>query len=140
MVGAVALGIERTIGYLWTVVGMARNSFWPLTTIARHLQSLTDDLDRSVRPLTTQATAAVEFLKARGAIVEDAATTLTKRLVEAQDGIDKLKFRHGEVRLCVGMFGSLRLCSRPPSWRPVVHPPPRARPSGLTRRRLSPRP
>jgi len=91
VITTVALGIERAIELLWTGVGMMAGSFWPLTAIASHLTSLTDELSAATKPYIVHSTAAVTFLQEKGALAAAEAKKLADPLKQADRDLAALK-------------------------------------------------
>jgi hypothetical protein len=91
MIGAVSVGIERLIEYLWAVAGLAVGSFWPVSAAGAFLADLTDDVDRTVAPHIEQAQAILQGLKDAQAIGDSVVTDVTSRLTAATGRLDELK-------------------------------------------------
>ncbi len=45
-----AVGIERTIEVLWTILGGLLGTYWPLKTISKQVETMVDDLNNSLKP------------------------------------------------------------------------------------------
>jgi len=99
MIGAVSVGIERALEYLWTVVGMAAGSFWPLSSVGKFAESLTAEVGRTMDPHIEQAQAIVAGLRDAEAVTEAKATQLNGQLAKATD---ELKTLAGQVRQSQG--------------------------------------
>jgi hypothetical protein len=53
---AAAMGIERTIEALWTVLGGTLGGYWPLNWVRKQADDLVSSLDSTVTTITAQAT------------------------------------------------------------------------------------
>ncbi len=91
LIGAVSVGIERAIEYLWTITALAVGSFWPVTAVGAFVNGLSDDVGEAVTPHITQAEAIVKGLKDAAAITDATAAKLQGELHDATDQLAKLK-------------------------------------------------
>lgn len=89
--GVVAVGIERTIEFVWMAIGLMKNSFWPLTAVHEYVEGATDRLDEAVKPYADQAKSGVALLKKIGGTAEGTLTEWTKQIDTAADALDELK-------------------------------------------------
>ena len=98
LIGAVSVGIERAIEYLWTAAGMAVGSFWPVSAAGTFLADLTAEVDRTVAPHVEQAQAILKGLKDAQAIGDSVVTDVTTRLTAATAQLEQLKasVRHSQ--------------------------------------------
>ena len=98
MIGAVSVGIERAIEYLWTAAGLAVGSFWPISAAGTFLADLTGEVDRTVAPHVEQARAILKGLKDAQAIGDSVVTDVTARLTAATGQLEQLKasVRHSQ--------------------------------------------
>ena len=51
LIAAAAVGIERAIEFVWTMVDRTALAWWPLDRFSTEVQGLIDDLDRQLTPL-----------------------------------------------------------------------------------------
>lgn len=91
VVTTVAVGIERGLEYMWSVVELFAGSFWPFTAIAKHVESLTDQLDSAATPFLVHSLAAVTFLTEKKAIADTELSKLADPLARAAKDLGALK-------------------------------------------------
>ena len=65
VITAVAVGIERFMEIAWGVVSMTKGASWPLNLIGNQIDTLTANLDSSLRPFQEQAQGMIAQLAAR---------------------------------------------------------------------------
>ncbi len=51
IISATAIGIERTIELIWTIVGLTKGAFWPLNLIGQHAEGMVDELNTNLKPI-----------------------------------------------------------------------------------------
>jgi len=99
-ISAAAVGIERLIEWIWTMVGATKGTFWPLTTVDTQVGLLVDDLNSAMKSfhdaakerlqLTADSLAGVkkafERINAEKADLDRSVATVTKRLGELTAG------------------------------------------------------
>ncbi|MGE5073442.1 MAG: hypothetical protein ACM3MF_08440 [Anaerolineae bacterium] len=83
---AAAVGIERTIEALWTVVGGVLGTYWPLNTISRQVQAMVDDLNNALKPFQDKTLMGLDELAKSGKLTPE-------ELAAAQDEIQRMKTR-----------------------------------------------
>lgn len=89
--GSVAVGIERGIEFVWTVIGLVGNAFWPLNAVSKYVTNATKELDAAVDPIYKRATEGIEVLKDLWESAPEAATQLQTELSRAREALDGLK-------------------------------------------------
>ncbi|HEX5883959.1 MAG TPA: hypothetical protein VFY67_05395 [Pyrinomonadaceae bacterium] len=88
-----AVGIERTIEAMWTMLGGLLGSYWPLNVVNKQVLALTGELDNSLKPFHEDLIKKVEEAKK---ITTDPA--IQKRLEDAPADIERLKARFDELQ------------------------------------------
>lgn len=86
LITAVAVGIERIIEGFWTIIGMTKGSFWPLSLINEQVNGMVNNLDEKLRPVYEEAEKAMNELAA-------AEKWTQEKLAEAKRELDELKTR-----------------------------------------------
>ena len=87
----VAVAIERFIELIWTFIGGAFGTYWPLNLIANQAEGMVEDLDNSLKPFYKEMTASLEGLLVEGEITE-------KQLSSAKEEISRLSNRFDEIK------------------------------------------
>ena len=89
-----AVGIERTIEALWTMLGGLLGSYWPLNVINNQVLTLSDELDTSLKPFHEEAIKKIEEAKK----IANLDPAIKKRLEDAPADIKRLKKRFDELQ------------------------------------------
>jgi hypothetical protein len=89
-----ALGIERTIETMWTTLGGVLGTYWPLNVINKQVETLTGELDNSLKPFHEQAIKKIEEIKQAGNLTQEQ----LRKLEDAPADIDRLKKRFDELQ------------------------------------------
>ena len=79
----VAVGIERVIETLWTIVGFFRGAWWPMSIVGAKVDEMVTDLDGVLTPVYAGATNAVQHLA-------DAETWTQAQIEAAHEEIGKI--------------------------------------------------
>jgi hypothetical protein len=93
-IAGAAVGIERTIEGLWTMLGGLLGSYWPLNVIDRQVKTLSGELDTSLKPFHERAIKKIEELKKTGNLTAEE----LKKLEDAPADIQRLKARFDELQ------------------------------------------
>jgi hypothetical protein len=72
LIAGAAVGIERAIEVVWTVVGSWLGTWWPMNIVNDRLTKLTDELDGVVDGFYGQAEAALAFAQGQGKLTAEA--------------------------------------------------------------------
>ncbi len=91
MIGASAIGIERTIESFWTYIGMTRGSWWPLGPVREQLDGLISGLDNSFEPFYQEAQATMQKLQKAATWGEDKLNAAAEDLDKVKKHVDELK-------------------------------------------------
>jgi hypothetical protein len=83
---AAAVGIERTIEAMWTVVGGVVGTYWPLNTISRQVQTMVDDLNNALKPFHDKSALGLDLLAQNGKLTP-------QQLADAEAEITRMKAR-----------------------------------------------
>lgn len=88
-----AVGIERIIEAMWTLVGMLKKfgSFWPLNIINKQVEDLIGGLNENLSPVFEQASAAIADAQAAG-------TLTAEKVAEARAELDRMKTHIAELK------------------------------------------
>lgn len=90
-VSVAAVSIERVIEMIWTVLGGALGSYWPMNAVHRQVNALVTELDTSMKPFHEGLTGKLEKLVAEGKMT---AETMEKGKSE----IERIKRRFDELK------------------------------------------
>jgi hypothetical protein len=95
MVSLVAVGIERLIEMLWSLIASFKNGWWPLPEIAKAVDDLVEDANQVARPAFEAAIAGLEGAKKAEKITQDEVDRLDAEIrnveAEAQRYVDQIK-------------------------------------------------
>ena len=88
-----AVGIERTIEAMWTMLGGLLGTYWPLNVVNMQVLALTGELGNSLKPFHEELIEKVE--EAKKTVTDPA---IKKRLEDAPADIERLKARFDELQ------------------------------------------
>ncbi len=83
---AAAVGIERTMEAMWTVIGGTVGTYWPLNTLSRQVQTMVDDLNNALKPFHDKTLLGLDALAENGKLSPE-------ELAAAADEILRMKAR-----------------------------------------------
>jgi hypothetical protein len=87
---AAAVGIERTIEALWTVLGGLLGTYWPLNTITRQVQTMVDDLNNALKPFQDKTLQGLEELAKSGKLTPEELAVAQAEILRMQARFDSL--------------------------------------------------
>lgn len=91
LITAGAVGIERIMETLWTVIGSTKGTWWPLKPIGERLNRFVSEMDDALDPFFDEAQAAIQGAVARGELAETEVEAARERLKEFGKRVDELK-------------------------------------------------
>lgn len=91
IITATAIGIERVLEVVWTLVGTARGSWWPLNLVSTQINELVSSLDATVQPFYQKAHTAMLQVAAAENWTNRQIQAAEKELVEFKQRLDSLK-------------------------------------------------
>ena len=91
VIAAAAVGIERFIEGIWTVVGQVKNAWWPFNVISTQVDGLVTDLDKQLATVYARAGESMAKLTIAGDWTADQTTALNADLDAAKKRIEELK-------------------------------------------------
>ncbi len=87
---AAAVGIERTMEAMWTILGGVVGSYWPLNTISKQVQTMVDDLNNSLKPFHDKTELGLDALAQNGKLTPDELTAAAAEIVRMKARYESL--------------------------------------------------
>ena len=91
VITAAAIGIERFIEGIWTVIGQVKNAWWPFNLMSAQVDGLVGDLDKQLTGVYGKANQAIAALTSAGDWTADQAQAVLGDLDLAKQRIDEIK-------------------------------------------------
>jgi hypothetical protein len=91
LIAAAAVGIERAIEGLWTVVGQLTHAWWPMNEMAAQITELEGDLNDRLAEVYKSVAAVTNSLDANGNVIETKLNEAEPKIADMKKRIEELQ-------------------------------------------------
>ncbi len=91
LISAVALGIERVLEAMWTMIASTKGGWWPLSVLNGQVTALIDDVDSQIVPIFQEAAENLKVAKEAGEMTREQVDMAWRELEKIRGRIEEFR-------------------------------------------------